>query len=374
MKKILIMAKSLGGGGSEVALIEFINALPQSRYDITLALLDNDLEYEYRLKKNIRINRIQFKTRMDHSIVSMYSFPAKALKKLSINRYVPYYDMLFDRVTTDFDLDYDIALDFYGYGSFLTGYLAKRICAKRKATWLHDEKMDWLKCVARYLSAYDKIFGVSNAVKAEFCARYPQYEEKVETFYNVIDINDIHRKSELHEDIPYDKNVFNILTVGRLTEQKGIDIAIEAASLLKREHINCVWYVIGRGRDEDKLKKLVEKKKLSDRFLFLGQKNNPYPYMKQCDLYVQPSRHEGYATTVVEARCLSLPIIVSDIPSMEEQIEDGVNGYVTSLNAGQLAGKIAELYKNPEKRENIVNNLKKHRIDFSSELEKLECL
>ena len=88
MKELLIMAKSLGGGGSEVALIELINALPEEHYNVTLVLLDLDSEYAYRLKKRVNIVQLTFNSSFAKSLVSMYAFPAKVLKKLSVNYYI----------------------------------------------------------------------------------------------------------------------------------------------------------------------------------------------------------------------------------------------------------------------------------------------
>ena len=318
MKDLLIMAKSLGGGGSEVALIELINALPEAHYNITLVLLDSDNEYAYRLKKNVRIVQLTFDSSFAKSLVSMYAFPAKVLKKLSINSFIPYYDFVSNCVTNVFEKTYDIAIDFYGYGSFVTAFLATKIRAKKKATWLHDEKIYWMKSVQKYLCKYDKVYGVSQAVVDVFCREYPHYKDKTEVFYNVIDIEEIKRKSEQDELIPFKEN-FNIVTVGRLTEQKGYDIDIEAASILKNKKINFAWYAIGSGRDEEKLKELVKKYCLEDQFVFLGRKDNPYPYMKHCNLYVQPSRHEGYAflgiAIFVVLRCILKCMLERRTPS-----------------------------------------------------------
>lgn len=373
MKELLIMAKSLGGGGSEVALIELINALPEELYNITLVLLDSDSEYAYRLKKKVNIVQLTFNCAFAKSLVSMYAFPAKVLKKLSINYYIPYYDFIADSVINVFEKTYDIAIDFYGYGSFVTAFLATKIQAKKKATWLHDEKLYWIKSVQNYLDKYDKVYGVSQAVVDAFCREYPHYKDKATVFYNVIDIEEIKRKAEQDAVIPF-KDGFNIVTVGRLTEQKGYDIAINAASILKKKKIDFVWYAIGSGRDEEKLKKLVEKYHLEDQFVFLGRKDNPYPYMKYCDLYVQPSRHEGYGLTIVEARVLGLPIVVSNIRPLAEQIQDGINGYVAKLSGEALADKIEYLYHNPSQREKTVAYLKEHPLDFSTEMLKLETI
>lgn len=374
MKELLIMGKSLGGGGSEVALIELINALPEDLYNITLVLLDSDNEYAYRLKKNVNIVQLTFNNSFAKSLVSMYSFPAKVLKKLSVNKWLPYYDCVMNSVKNEFNKTYDIAIDFYGYGSFITAFLARKIKAKRKATWLHDEKIYWLKSVEKYLPMYDKIFGVSQAVVDAFCRDYPSLKDKAAVFYNVIDINDIKDKSEEKPEFLFNRDNFNILTVGRLTEQKGYDIAICVASILAKRGINFTWYAIGSGRDKGKLKKLVATYNLKEQFIFLGRKDNPYPYMKNCDLYVQPSRHEGYGVAIVEARVLGLPIVVSNIRSNSEQIQDGINGYVTELSAEAMADKIEYLYSNPSQMEKTVEYLKEHPIDFSSELKKLEMI
>ena len=188
MKELLIMAKSLGGGGSEVALIELINALPEELYNITLVLLDSDNEYAYRLKKKVNIVQLTFNSSFAKSLVSMYAFRAKVLKKLSVNSFIPYYDFISNCVTNVFEKTYDVAIDFYGYGSFVTAFLAKKIQAKKKATWIHDEKPYWMKSVQKYLCEYDKIYGVSQAVVDAFCREYPHYKDKAAVFYNVIDI------------------------------------------------------------------------------------------------------------------------------------------------------------------------------------------
>lgn len=119
MKELLIMAKSLGGGGSEVALIELINALPEEVYNITLVLLDSDNEYAYRLKKKVNIVQLTFNSSFAKSLVSMYAFPAKVLKKLSVNSFIPYYDFISNCVTNVFEKTYDVAIDFYGYANML---------------------------------------------------------------------------------------------------------------------------------------------------------------------------------------------------------------------------------------------------------------
>lgn len=156
----------------------------------------------------------------------------------------------------------------------------------------------------------------------------------------------------------------------------GSEVAlIELINALPEEAYNITLVLLDSDNEyEETLKKLVATYNLEEQFVFLGRKDNPYSYMKNCDLYVQPSRHEGYGLTIVEARVLGLPIVVSNIRPLAEQIQDGVNGYVAELSAEAMADKIEYLYSNPSQMEKTVEYLKEHPIDFSAELQKLETI
>lgn len=169
-------------------------------------------------------------------------------------------------------------------------------------------------------------------------------------------------------------NQLNILTVGRMRKQKGYEIAIETAKILKEKNLKFKWYAIGKGKDERKLKQLVYKYNLNNYFIFIRQKENPYTYMKACDIYVQLSRHEGYGITIIEAKALFKPIIASDIQPFKEQIINEKNGYLVKLDAESFADKIIELFNDGSKVDKVTKNLINDPIDFSSEIQKLENL
>lgn len=219
MKKMLIMAKSFGGGGSEVALVEFINHIDLNKYEPTLLLMDRDNEYKYRLSKNIKIRYLNFDNNFFKSLVSMYKLPGKIIKKAKINSYVDIYSLVSRHVSADLDDLYDIALDFYGYGSFTTAFVAKHVNAKKKATWIHDSRMPWLKNVTNYLRYYDQIFCVSNSVKKVFDDKYSDFKDKSKVMLNFIDFNKIKLDARAKKNI-FDSNYLNIVTVGRLAEQR----------------------------------------------------------------------------------------------------------------------------------------------------------
>lgn len=205
---------------------------------------------------------------------------------------------------------------------FPTNRSIKALIKNTKIAWdvLHKEKPDLIISCGAAVAVPFFYIGKMMGAKLVYIEVFDRIDKPTMTG-KMVYIEEIKRKAEQDEVVPF-RDVFNIVTVGRLTEQKGYDIAVKAANILKKKKIDFAWYAIGGGRDEEKLKKLVEEYHLENQFVFLGRKDNPYPYMKHCDLYVQPSRHEGYVITLVEARALCLPIVSSDIPSAREQIQD----------------------------------------------------
>lgn len=356
-KEILILGKSLGGGGSEVAMIEFINHLDFERFNVTLLLMDKDDEYKYKLKKKPIIKYIKYKNSTVKSLVSMYSFPAKVIKKLHLNTFFNIYDFVLKNSYASLRKEYDIALDFYGYGSFSTAFISKKVHAKKKGMWIHDSKMPWIKNVIKYLNDYDRFFCVSNSVKRTFCNKFLSLSKRARVFYNYVDTEEITTASKQESNILFSKGILNIVTVGRLTEQKGYDVAIDTAKILKEKDIPFKWYVIGDGKDKHKLQKKIDKLNLNNNFFLLGRRNNPYPLMKNCSLYVQPSRHEGFGLTVFEARILGKIVVASDIPEFKEQIVDGYDGVISKLDSEEIAKNIIMLWNNKSLMEKLEKNL-----------------
>ena len=286
-----------------------------------------------------------------------------------MNVFFNIYDFALKNSFASIQKKYDIALDFYGYGSFSTAFIAKNVCAIKKGTWLHDSKMPWIKNVIKYLDNYDSFFCVSNSVKRSFSSKFSSLSGRARIFYNYVNDKEIVKKSKQKSDISFSKENLNIVTVGRLTEQKGYDIAIGAAKILQKENIPFKWYVVGDGKDKNKLQKKIKKLKLNNSFFLLGRRNNPYPLMKNCSLYVQPSRHEGFGLTVFEARILGKVVIASNIPEFEEQIVNGFDGVISKLNSKEIADNIIMLWNNKYLIEKLEKNLTFSRKNFGNTAE-----
>lgn len=383
MKRVAILNYHMACGGTEKALLALLKSLDYSKIEVTLYLLFKEGPLLKDIPKQVKVQEIKFKKKKYRYFVSkIRGFSAFQTIFLKIERKifkvlngVQYEDgTIFEAVLEQViipDIEFDLVCDFSGYGFFPTVVAAKLFRAKRRCTWIHDEKCFWLKRVEKSLDNFDRIFCVSISVKQNFLKMYSQHQSKTEVFYNLIDAQEIRNRANnfVVSDIMNEQNV--LLTVGRLVEQKGYDIAIKTALLLKEKNILFKWYFIGDGDKKEEMENLIKKFKLQNEMILLGKKDNPYPYMKKCTLYVQPSRNEGYPIVIVEARALGCVIVASDIPSMGEQIKNGKNGYLVGLDEKAFADKIEELLQDEKKMERVKKELQNEKIDYSDNVKKL---
>ena len=185
------------------------------------------------------------------------------------------------------------------------------------------------------------------------------------------DYINIRKKSLEKIVLPYKKNRFNIITVGRIEWQKAYDIAVLTAKKLKDKGFNFCWYAIGDGHKKAEIEALIKENELDDYFKLLGIKKNPFPYVKNADAFVLTSRHEGYCLATLEAKILGKVIIATDIESNKEQITSYENGILCELDADDFANKIMEVANDKNLKNKIENNLKTENFDYTNEFQKL---
>lgn len=389
MKRIIIGIPSLNSGGVEVSLVRFVKELSRNKnYKISLLLLKKEGIYLEDIPKSVNILTVKF----DDDIYSYFKkigdiksvsgifnkvnffFYRNNLRKyLKSNDWESYYKLLLSH-TLDIDGEYDLAIDWHGYGNFITSVIADKVVAKKRATWIHDEKCEWLNKVNFWLDKYNRIFCVGKSCLNNVLKYDSSLKNKVEIFYNMTDYVNVRKKSAAKIDFSFDKNKVNIVTVGRLEWQKGYDIAIGTAKILKEKGINFCWYVIGTGSLRVELQKLTLENGVSDYLKFLGVVKNPFPYVKNADFFVLTSRHEGYCLATLEAKILGSVIIATDIESNREQIVDEKNGFLCNLDSLSFANKIIELCNDKKKITVVKDNLANENFDYSSEFKKLEKL
>ncbi|TVY05631.1 glycosyltransferase [Paenibacillus cremeus] len=268
---------------------------------------------------------------------------------------------------------YDLAISY----AWPHDIISNNVEAAKKIAWIHtdyseleiDNKLDlavWNK--------FDHIVSISDAVTKAFLTQYPSLGKKILLIENITSPAFIKKMADelpLLSDEERDSS-FNIVSVGRLSYVKGFDMAVQALRKLHdRGFTNIKWYIVGYGGYEEELRGHIRQHQLEDSFILLGKKMNPYPYIKACDLYVQPSRYEGKAVTVTEAKILGKPILLTQYPTAHSQIEEGIDGMICDLSVEGIANGVERLYKNNQLREILINNIKDKDFGNHEELHKL---
>lgn len=268
--------------------------------------------------------------------------------------------------------EYDVAISY----AWPHDIVANKVRAKKKIAWVHtdyskleiDNELD-----LKVWDQFDYIASVSDSCKESFLSTYPTLHKKLMVVENITSPDFIKKMAEEEpEVIEAEANSFKIVSVGRLSYVKGFDLAIEALRRLHEKGLtNINWYIIGYGGYEKELKDLITEYNLKDSFILLGKKTNPYPYIKNCDLYVQPSRYEGKAVTVSEAKILGKPILITNYPTASSQLENGIEGVICDLSVQGLVNDIENFYLNQELKESLINNISNRDYSNRYELDKL---
>lgn len=270
---------------------------------------------------------------------------------------------------------YDIAISY----AWPHDIVARKVQADKKIAWIHtdyseleiDNELDlqvWKK--------FDYIASISPACTSAFVSKYPVLKEKIVEIDNInspAHIKESAKQTEAITDIPaQSERIFTLVSVGRLSYVKGFDMAIEALRRLHDKGYTAIkWFVVGYGGHEEHLRQLIEHHQLQNSFFLLGKKSNPYPYIQACDLYVQPSRYEGKAVTVTEAKILQKPILITHYPTSTSQVRDGVDGMICPLSVDGLVEGIEFLFRNESYRNRLVQNLETADYSNRDELQKL---
>lgn len=272
-------------------------------------------------------------------------------------------------------IDYDVAIAYKDGAA--TWFLAKNISAKVKIAFFHTDFIRAgynAKREEKVYESFDQIYCVSSAAMKSFVQALPSLKEKTSVFYTILDYNKLHNLAKFGPTFTDNFNGVRILTVGRLSHEKGLDKALKALLLLKSNGLCIRWYIVGDGREKNNLIKLIEANNLQEDVVFLGLVENPYRLMADCDIYVQPSNYEGYCLAIAEARALFCPVVACDFSGAKEQIVNKETGIITGMSADELYEGISELVRNNDLRKKIKNNLKNTTNQYTNQFDELDNL
>lgn len=267
--------------------------------------------------------------------------------------------------------EYDMAIS---YMDGVNYYVIDHVKAKRKILWCHNDynKLEYKpEYDEKYYRKAYKICTISDVCKKSLVENFPNLKDKFEVVENISSARIINAQADMHEEMKHNNDGFaedrrfKIVSIGRLSEQKGFDYAVEAAKILKDSGFTLGWYVLGEGPLRKSLEELTKNSNVEDTIKFIGIRSNPYPYIKDTDLYVMPSRYEGKSIALDEAKILCKPIVVTNYPSVGDAIINGKNGLIVDINAQAIANGIMKLYNNDNLREELVKNLRQE--DCSNE-------
>lgn len=370
MKKILFGITGLTIGGAERVLVDLANELSKS-YDITIFALYAKGELEKELNSNVKLK-------------SLFKYSYKEMSKLKQKIVVPLKVLLLKNSIYNKNIkgNYDVEI------AFLEGPITRLFSVKnknvRKIAWVHNDISlvfgKGLKArLKKYLDKkiYDKYNDLVFVSKENMCDFDKTYtnlnisDEHKKVIYNYIDKEKIIKKSLEDIDIYFKKEDINFVTVSRLVYQKGIDRIIEIHKKLIESGYNHKFYVIGDGPEREKLENLIKENKVENSFFLLGQKENPYPYIKNADYFCLLSRFEGYGMVLEEAKILGKPIIITDTAA-REAVEDYDKKWILENSNDGIYNGLAEIIekRNKDIDGNYNENMKEY--DNTKIIEKIK--
>jgi len=399
-RSIFIAIHYLELGGAEISLIGLLQSLDYSKYDVDLFvyshrgellefipkevnLLPEIPEYaqiERPLKDVVRdgywkiaLARLKAKWQFHRYVRRKHPADGSAILQYVSSAVSPYLPSL------GYLGEYDLAI------SFLTPHniVLEKVKAKRKAAWIHTDysRIDVNTDMELPIwSSFDHIVSISQEVTKSFVSRFPSLQQKIIEIENILSAKFVRERAELISpqevalEMKREEGETVLLSVGRFCEAKNYDNVPDICRRIIEAGCPVKWYLIGFGGDESLIRRKIAEAEMEDNVIILGKKSNPYPYIKACDIYVQPSRYEGKSVTVREAQILCNPVVITDYPTARSQVKDGIDGVIVPLDNEGCAAGIVRLIKDLERQGSLVEYEMVNDFGNESESRKIDGL
>lgn len=347
MKKVLFILNYMNIGGTEKAFLNLVDTLPPEEYDVTLLLLEKKGGFLDQVPERVHVITLDnyfpdIKSEiMDPPMKVCRSYMRKGRLLSAAGLFISH---LIYKITGNRTAFYRYTLrgiwkfegfdEYHAYAGpfdFISALVAYRCYGGKKIQWIHFDILkfffDRRTCESLYLS-FDEIRVVSYEALDHFVKCVPKLKDKTTAFPNIVSFERCRDLAEKGEGFIDEFDGIRIVTLGRLSEEKGQDIIPEIASVLKSDGYHFRWYLIGDGYLRETIEKRAEKFGCEKEIRFLGTKSNPYPYLKDADIYVQTSVHEGFCLSLSEAKAFNLAIISTDFAGAHEQLNGYPGGYI----------------------------------------------
>jgi glycosyltransferase involved in cell wall biosynthesis len=380
-------------GGAEISLIGLLQALDYSKYDVDLFVHRHQGELMQFIPNEVNLlpeitsyaciespmkeaflkgqygvvwGRVRAKWRARQYQPKDASLPQCAVFQYIAQEVEPYLPSL-----EQFG-NYDLAISFLQPHN----YVLSKVRAKKKACWIHTDytKVEFdVDAELPVWSAYDYVVSISPDVTKTFLQVFPTLSNKIVEIENILSSKFVRERAEetdVTNEMPKNEKTVNVLSVGRFSDAKNYDNVPDICRRVRENGIDLYWYIIGFG-DETLIRQKIHEAGMEDYVIILGKRTNPYPYMKACDIYAQPSRYEGKSVTVREAQMLGKPVVVTNYATAKSQIQDRIDGVIVPMDNKGCAEGMSVFIRNEELQKDIVNYLHGHDYGNTDEAEKL---
>ena len=390
-KRIFISMHYLELGGAEAALIGMLQSVDYSRYDVDLFLHSHQGEmmrfipHDVNLLPEIREYSMIEKSMMEAMRKGCFRVVLTRLKaKLQFKRYLKrkglkessaafqYVGNIVTPVLPSLEHlgEYDLAVSFLNPHNIVRD----KVKAKKKICWIHTDytRIDInTELELPVWASYDRVISISPDVTRTFLQVFPSLKDKIVEMENILSTEFIRKRAdEFDASAELTGDGVKILSVGRFCEAKNYDNVPDICRRVREQSINLHWFIIGYG-DDSLIRQRIHELGMEDYVIILGKRSNPYPYIKACDIYAQPSRYEGKSVTVREAQMLCKPVVITDYSTAKSQIQNGVDGVIVPMDNEDCSNGMVEFIQNLQLRQQIVDYLQSHDYGNMKEIKKL---
>lgn len=393
-KKILFIMPSMFIGGAERSLLGLLEAIDYTQYDVSLFLYRHEGEFLAYIPDQVNllppmkeygtfdvpIRSLLFSRRWRFGLARLISKAALKThclisgEKKGVWMSMQYTARYLLPLLPEIPGEYDLGVMFLG----VADPLIHKVKAKKKVTWCHtdydtlypNKGMD-----RKTYEAVDHVVFVSDACREKMTRVYPALTDKTRVIENILGEKLLLQQAEVPvKDMPHLDDGYRLLSIGRFSEAKNFDNVPDICKSLLDAGLHVKWYLIGYGGDEELIRQKILEAGMEEHVILLGKKENPYPYIKACDLYVQPSRYEGKCVTVREAQTLGKPVVITRYATSSSQLEDGVDGVVVPMDNEGCAEGIAVLLRNPEEMARLSDCCQQRDYTNAAEIDKIYAL
>lgn len=390
-KEILICSHAMEIGGAERSLLDLLYTFDYEKYNVDLFLYRHSGEWLNDIPKNV--NLLQELKKYSSLLVPMTQLiksgqfdvlVGRFIGKFMAKRYSRKHNLTHSAVAIEYShkytkafmpqispgKKYDLAI------SFLTPhyFVLDKVNANKKIAWIHTDYATIdvnIKSELKMWSMYDNIVSISKDCTKSFLKKFPSLSGKIIEIENILSADLISKKSVEFIPQELDNECVKLLSIGRFSDAKNFDNVPEICKKIIKKGLNVKWYLIGYGGDEQLIRDKIAEFNMQDNVIILGKKENPYPYIKACDAYIQPSRYEGKSVAVREAQILEKPVIITNYATAKSQLKDGYDGVIVPVDNDGCADGIYNVLTDIKLMKQLSFNCSQNDYTNSNEVNKI---